>query len=640
MKNLKKYGLYVGIGVIGILLGAFIFGGHETETHTMDQPDQMDQHVADNHTDENGEVVYYCSMHPSVRQNEPGDCPICSMELIPEVNNTTASGDPNELTMSLAAMKLAEIETSVVRSGNPVSTIYLPGKVMADQNKVSSVTALFGGRIVNLYVDYEGAFVRKGQKIASIYSPELVSAQQELLQAAKLKNQNPVLYKSAKRKLALWELPAETIENIETSGEIETEIDIVSPATGYVTKLNVSRENYVNRGTMMYMVADLSSVWVMFDAYESDLSLVEEGQTINFTTATYPGEKFEGTVSFVDPSVNNMTRTADVRVKANNPNQKLKPNMLAEGILTANISNQKSLLIPKSAVLWTGPRSVVFVQVPETEEPTFIAREVTLGKRVGNQYIILEGLEPGEEVVTHGNFKLDGAAQLADKFSMMNRMPGTGANRTGHEGHTMGAGNSDEMQMDMNSPSMDKKSMNMEMGKEDHSGHNMNMEMDEEDHSEHSMDMKPVSSEFKSQLNEVLKEYLLLKDALVMSDVSKVSASAKNIQNRLDKVDMTLVKGDMHVKWMNQLAKLSDSAKEISTSESLDFQRIQFLTLSKSIIESVKTFGVNGVVYQQFCPMTDGGKGGYWLSDSEEIANPYFGDQMHNCGEIVTKIES
>ncbi len=626
MKNLKKYGLYVGIGVIGILLGAFIFGGHETETHTMDQPDQMDQHVADNHTDENGEIVYYCSMHPSVRQNEPGDCPICSMELIPEVNNTTASGDPNELTMSLAAMKLAEIETSVVRSGNPVSTIYLPGKVMADQNKVSSVTALFGGRIVNLYVDYEGAYVRKGQKIASIYSPELVSAQQELLQAAKFKDQNPVLYKSAKRKLALWELTTETIEGIETSGEIKTEIDIVSPATGYVTKLNVSREDYVNRGTMMYMVADLSSVWVMFDAYESDLSLVEEGQTINFTTATYPGEKFEGTVSFVEPSVNNMTRTADVRVKANNPNQKLKPNMLAEGILTANISNQKSLLIPKSAVLWTGPRSVVFVQVPETEEPTFIAREVTLGKRVGNHYIILEGLESGEEVVTHGNFKLDGAAQLADKFSMMNRNPGTGANRTGHEGHTMGVEGSDEMEM--SSPTMNKNSLNMEEDQEDHSGHNMNMEE------------KEISSEFKSQLNEVLKEYLILKDALVMSDVSKVSASAKNIQNRLDKVDMTLVKGDMHLKWMSHLGKISNSGANIAKAQSVDAQRAEFLTLSAALIESVKTFGVNGVVYQQFCPMTDGGKGGYWLSESEEIKNPYFGEQMLKCGETITKIES
>jgi len=618
MNNLKKYGLYIAIGVVGILIGALIFGGSETKVKLQ----TSDEHVAESHTDDQGNVIYSCSMHPSVRQNEPGDCPICGMELIPVNDNSNADGDPNELTMSLAAMKLAEIETSVVRSGTPVSTIYLPGKVMADQNMVSSVTSHSAGRIIKLYVDYVGAYVKSGQEIASLYSPELISTQQEFLQTVEFKEQNPMLYKAARRKLELLELPDATIEKIEKSGEIMTEIDIVSQATGYVTKLNVTRQEHVKRGSVLFEVADLSSVWVMFDAYESDLSLIDEGQKINFTTATYPGEKFEGTVSFIDPIVNNITRTADVRVQTNNLNQRLKPNMLAEGILTANISNQKSLLIPKSAVLWTGPRSIVFVQLSDTEKPTFIAREVTLGKRVGNQYIILEGLETGEEVVTHGNFKLDGAAQLADKLSMMNRNPGTGANRTGHEGHTMGTENSDEMQM--NSPSINK-----EVSNEDHS-----------DHQSKETEVKSVSSEFKSQLNGVLQEYLILKDALVQSDISKVSASAKDIQKRLSNVDMSLVKGDMHVKWMSHLEKLTNSSANIEEASNLNTQRTEFLSLSQALIESVNTFGVGGVVYQQFCPMTDGGKGGYWLSETEEIKNPYFGKQMLKCGETIQKIES
>lgn len=616
MNNLKKYGLYIAIGVVGIILGGLLFGEHGTETHTMEQSSQMgetDQHVAESHTDDEGNVIYSCSMHPSVRQNEPGDCPICGMELI-EVNDNSTGGNPNELTMSLAAMKLAEIETSVVRSGNPVSTIYLPGKIMADQNKVSSVTSHSAGRVIKLYVDYVGAYVKEGQKIASLYSPELISAQQEFLQTVEFKDQNTVLYKSAKRKLELLELPAETIENIESSGEIMTEIDIVSQATGYVTKLNTSRQEHVNRGSVLFEVADLSSVWVMFDAYESDLSLIQEGQKIVFTTATYPGEKFEGTVSFVDPSVNNMSRTAAIRVKANNPDKKLKPNMLAEGILTANISSQRSLLIPKSAVLWTGPRSIVFVRIPNKEEPTFIAREVTLGKRVGNQYIILDGLEAGEEVVTHGNFKLDGAAQLADKFSMMNRNPGTGANRTGHEGHNMGAGDSGEMKMEMNSQLMNEESINTET--------------------------KPVPAEFRSQLNNVVQEYLKLKDGLVMSDKSKVSSFADKLENKLKNVDMTLLKGELHTTWMKHLEKIDSSIKELKQSQNIEAQRAAFLTLSSTLIESVKTFGLPGVIYQQFCPMTDGGKGGFWLSESEEITNPYFGDQMHNCGETILKIES
>lgn len=596
MNNLKKYGLYIGVGVIGILLGALIFGGHETETHTMDGSSQMDQHITDNHTDENGEVVYYCSMHPSVRQNEPGDCPICSMELIPEVNNSTASGNPNELVMSLAAMKLAEIETSVVRSGNPVSTIYLPGKVMVDERELSKIPAHFHGRIEKLYVNFTGEYISKGQKIARVYSPKLFTAQKELLQAYKTKEINPILYQSARKKLKNWKIAEAQIDAIIDSGVPSEELDILSHKSGHVLKLNISAGDHLNMGDIMYEIGDLSKLWVLFDVYESNIASVNKGDEIDFTVASAPGTQFSSTVAYVDPVLNENSRTISIRAEVDNSNSQLKPNMLAEGVLTANISNQKSLLIPKSAVLWTGPRSVVFVQVPETEEPTFIAREVTLGKRVGDQYIILEGLEAGEEVVTHGNFKLDGAAQLADKFSMMNRNPGTGANRTGHEGHTMGPENSGEM--------------------------------------------KPVSSIFKSQLNDVLKEYLVLKNALVESDNSGVSAAAKEIESQLENVDMSLVKGEMHRKWMDHLAELSKSANELSETNDLKVQRAEFLKLSETLIESVKTFGVTGVVYQQFCPMTNNEKGGYWLSETEEIRNPYFGEQMLKCGEAITKIES
>lgn len=596
MNNLKKYGLYLGIGVIGIFLGALIFGGHETETHTMDESGQMDQHIADNHTDENGEVVYYCSMHPSVRQNEPGDCPICSMELIPEVNNTTASGNPNEVTMSLAAMKLAEIETSVVRSGNPVSTIYMPGKVMVDERELSKIPAHFHGRIEKLYVNFTGEYISKGQKIARVYSPKLFTGQKELLQAYKTKEVNPILYQSARKKLRNWKIAEAQIDAIIDSGIPSEELDILSHKSGHVLKLNIATGDHLNMGDIMYEIGDLSKLWVLFDVYESNIASVNKGDKIDFKVASVPGTQFSSTVAYVDPVLNENSRTISIRAEVDNSNSQLKPNMLAEGVLTANISNQKSLLIPKSAVLWTGPRSVVFVQVPETEEPTFIAREVTLGKRVGDQYIILEGLEAGEEVVTHGNFKLDGAAQLADKFSMMNRNPGTGVNRTGHESHTMGT--------------------------------------------EKSGETKPVSSEFKSQLNEVLKEYLVLKDALVESDNSGVSSAAKEIKSQLENVDMSLVKGEMHMKWMDHMAVLSKRANELSETNDLKIQRTEFLKLSETLIESVKTFGVTGVVYQQFCPMTNNEKGGYWLSESEEIRNPYFGEQMLKCGETITKIES
>jgi Cu(I)/Ag(I) efflux system membrane fusion protein len=271
----------------------------------------------------------------------------------------------------------------------------------------------------------------------------------------------------------------------------------------------------------------------------------------------------------------------------------------------------------------------VFVQLPNTDKPTFIAREVTLGKKFGNQYIILDGLNVGEEVVTHGNFKLDGAAQLADKLSMMNRNPGTGANRTGHEGHTMGAGENEDMQMDTDSPSI--KKSQPEVGEEDHSEH-QNMES--------TMNMSPTPDEFKNQLNEVVQKYFALKDALTESNAEKAAQATGQIETALSNVDMTLVKGEMHNLWMEHLKKIKNETSKIKQSKTLDGQRASFLVLSETLIESVKTFGLPGVIYQQFCPMTNNGNGGYWLSDSEKIANPYFGDKMHNCGEIITKIES
>lgn len=595
MNNLKKYGLYIAIGVVGILLGALIFGGSEKKVQTQ----TPDEHIADSHTDEEGNVIYSCSMHPSVRKNEPGDCPICGMELI-EMNDNSTGGNPNELTMSLAAMKLAEVETSLVRMDNPVSTTYLPGKVTVDERELSKIPAHFHGRIEKLYVNFTGEYISKGQKIARVYSPKLFTAQKELLQAYKTKEINPVLYTSARKKLMNWKISKDQIDSIIASGEPSEEIDILSHKSGHVLKLYISTGDHLDMGDIMYEIGNLKKLWVMFDSYESDITNIKTGDDINFTVRAIPGVKFSSKVAYVNPVLEEGSRTVSIRSEIDNDDLKLMPGMLAEAFVNNKISNKSSLLVPKSAVLWTGPRSIIFVQIPNKEEPTFIAREVTLGKRVGDQYIILEGLEAGEEVVTHGNFKLDGAAQLADKFSMMNRNPGTGANRTGHENHNMGADNSN-------------------------SGQN---------------ERKLTSSVFQSQLNNVVQEYLQVKDALVQSDKSKVSTSSNNMVRALNNVDMTLVKEEMHTRWMELLGGIESSVNELRKAQNIENQRAAFLALSPILIESVKTFGLPGVIYQQFCPMSDDGKGGYWLSESEEIANPYFGDQMHNCGETILKIES
>ena len=605
MKNFKKILVYTAIGITGILIGALLFRGDS-------EPQTIDEHISEVHTNEDGEIIYTCSMHPQIRQNEPGNCPICGMELIP-ADNTSSEAGPNDLVMTQAAMKLAEIETTPVLSNRAISTIRLPGKVAVNQNKSSAITSHISGRIIELYIDFEGDFVEEGERVASIYSPELIAAQQELFETAKYKEQNPVLYQAARKKLELWELPLSTIDEIETGNKVMENVDIVSPVSGFVQKINVQRQQHIMAGSLMYRVADLSSVWVMFDAYESNVSVLETGQEIRFTTASYPGKAFTGIVEYIDPTLQNASRSLKVRVQAENPQNLLKPNMLVEGVLNASISEEHQLLIPKSAILWTGTRSVVFVKKNETLEPTFTAREIVLGERVGDQYIVLEGLEEGEQVVTNGTFKLDSAAQLADKLSMMNRSPGSGANRTGHEGHTMP------------SDSEASTSSTVPTATEDHSGHETQR-------------TSTIPDAFKNQLKEVISHYLAMKNAFVDTDSNLASTSASEMLNSLSEVNMSLLEGETHLEWMRFLSELSTHIKEIE-GKSIANQRAAFSALSPKLIEVVKHFEINGVFYQQFCPMSNNGDGAYWLSEQEEIANPYFGSQMHNCGETITKIE-
>ena len=175
---------------------------------------------------------------------------------------------------------------------------------------------------------------------------------------------------------------------------------------------------------MMYQIADLSRLWVMFQAYENDLAGLKKGDTVEFTVGAYPGETFNARITYIDPVLNSMKRTVSVRAEVANPNDRLKPEMLAEGVVSSTLDKgTDQLLVPKSAVLWTGERSVVYVKKPNTEQPTFEFREVVLGQRVGDQYVVKSGLETGEDVVTNGNFKIDSAAQLAGKASMMNQNP-------------------------------------------------------------------------------------------------------------------------------------------------------------------------------------------------------------------------
>lgn len=604
--DIQQISKTLGLLLIGLFLGWLFFGAPAGEETT-----DTDQHVEETHTDEEGNIVYTCSMHPQIRQNEPGDCPICGMELIP-VDQAEEQGE-NVFTMTEAAVKLAEIQTSTVERRIPELEVRLPGRVAADERRVSSITAQFPGRIEELFVDFTGTYVEEGEKLAAIYSPELISAQQELLEAARNKQASPGLYESTRRKLRLWGLPKSEIQRIESSGEVTDALPIVATRSGYVTRKNVDASDYVDEGTVMYKVADFSTLWVVFDAYETDIGAIDRGDAVDFTVRSYPGKTFEAEITYVDPFIDPQTRTARVRTEVDNTDGALKPDMLARGVVSGTADNGEKLMIPQSAVMWTGKRSIVFVKQPDSEVPSFEPRLVTLGQRAGDYYVIEEGLEEGEEVVTHGNFKLDSAAQLADNLSMMNREPGSGANRTGHD-----HGEMEEQKMQQ-----------------------------EEDHSEHTDSRAEMSGinaevpqEFRNQLKQVISGYLDLKDALVEdSDPEEVSNQAERFLSQLKDVDMSLLKEKSHDRWMELREKLSREAEQIAGYNALNTQRKAFSTLSEVLVESVREFSIDGVLYYQFCPMAFGEEGAYWLSEEKEISNPYLGKKMPDCGEIIEEIK-
>lgn len=578
--------------IIGVILGAIFFGGKPEEASNSEKHD---------HTEPKQEV-WTCSMHPQIRQPEPGQCPICGMDLILLNDRSTEGIDPDAIQMTNRAMKLADIQTSIVGKGSASKNLQLTGKVQEDERSVYNQTAHFPGRIEKLFVNFTGEYISKGQKIASIYSPDLVTAQEELFEAQKFGNN--ALVRSAKKKLKLWKLSDAEIDMIVKSGKVMTEVPVRADVSGVVTAKKVNLGSHVMEGGVLFEVANLSKVWVVFDAYETDLQWIEIGDSILFTTPSVPGKAFQAKATFIDPLINPKTRVALVRTDVDNSKGILKPEMLVNGELKGGRINQgdESLTIPKSAVMWTGKRSVVYVKVVESTTPAFIMREVVLGPALGDSYIISEGLQPGEEIVTNGTFTIDAAAQLQGKKSMMN--PEGGPNNSGHN-HGGAMEPTDNSTGHAKTPHI----------------HN-------------------VPLEFRQQLSEVVRGYFKIKDALVNSNPDEANKEAYAVLQAIEKVEMGLLEGEAHMHWMELVKSIKAELESIRKSADIESQRKTFIQLSQHITTSLKTFGIAGdAIYVQRCPMADNNKGASWLSSSKVIENPYFGEAMLKCGEVVETIK-
>ena len=583
---MKKYIIYTGLLVVGLLFGWFFFGNSATK-----ETEHNDSETAETNQ------KWTCSMHPQIMQAEAGDCPICGMDLIPA--ETSAEGlNANEFKLTKNAMALANIQTSTV--GNNTSknaSIKLSGKIAENEEANVVQASYFSGRIEQLNISSTAEEVSKGQLLATIYSPELFSAQQELITASSFKESQPALYKAVRNKLKLWKISDSQIDQIETSQKVKQNFPIYATVSGTVSEKMVEQGDYVKQGQALLKITNLNTVWALFDVYENRIELFKKGQNITITTTAYPNKKFKATVDFIDPTFNSATRTVKLRVVLNNKNREFKTGMFVEGTIENSISDkEQSLMIPSSAILWTGERSVVYFKT-NPDEPIFEMKEITIGKQLGEQYEVIDGLERGDEIVTNGTFTVDASAQLQGKKSMMNKEGGKTI--TGHEGH---------LGMEMSSITKNER--------------------------------LKVSVKFQEQLKMVFNNYIKLKDALVKDDADDVIIEAKNTLSSLTKVDMKLLKDEKaHADWMVLHKEIESSVSSISEETNIKAQRSHFKRLSMHLISAIETFGINTKVYSQYCPMADNNNGAYWLSKQEKVINPYFGEAMLTCGEVKQVIE-
>ncbi|WP_373072215.1 efflux RND transporter periplasmic adaptor subunit [Zeaxanthinibacter enoshimensis] len=560
----------------GLLLGYLIFG---TSARPGDKGQVSDMHEHDG-TEENG--MWTCSMHPQIQSPEPGDCPICGMDLIPADSGDGASG-ANGFRMTENAMALANIRTSQVGTGAEAdgNSIRLSGKIRKNEEANAIQASYFDGRIEQLNVNYTGQEVRKGQLLATIYSPALVAAQQELLTSKDLKSSQPELYQAVRNKLKNWKLSEKQISEIESSGTVREDFPVYATVNGTVTEILAAEGDFIKQGQPIVKVSNLDSVWATFDVYEAQIGQFSIGQTIKITARAYPDKELEGRITFIDPVMDNKSRTLTVRTTLPNKDGSLKPGMFLTGRVATGASSSKTeqLLVPASAVMWTGERSVVYVQ-SEAGQPVFEMREVTLGNRNGDQYIITDGLEPGEYVVTNGTFTVDAAAQLQSKSSMMNT-----------SGNSKGSSDINAMQME-------------------------------------------IPDTFREIFIQALPHYLELKDALVTGDVQEGRNAARETSKSLNEA-VSILQGMAR----DHLLKSQQMLEAIAGNSSLDNQRDHFIILNENLIPLItNTKNLREKIYVQKCPMANSNQGALWISSEKEIRNPYYGDAMLSCGSVIDSV--
>ncbi|MDA2934067.1 efflux RND transporter periplasmic adaptor subunit [Acidobacteria bacterium AH-259-D05] len=384
-------------------------------------------------TGEDGEIEYWtCTMHPSVRMKEPGTCPICAMDLVPVMKSSPAildnvstnsaeqiAADESTFTVDPRRQQLINVQTTPVEVRSLEKVIRTVATLELDETRIEYVHPKIQGWINKVFVDFTLQHVNQGDPLFSIYSPELVSTQEEYLLALKTAENladSPFehvsigaksLFEATRRRLELFDITDEQIEQLEKSGQVQKTLIVYSPVSGHVMERNAFPNMYVTPETKVYTIADHTEIWAYVEIYENEIPHVREGQRVVMSTAAYPGQVFRGAITYVYPHLNEKTRTMRARLEFPNPDLKLKPGMFSN--IEVHVALGASLAVPESAVLRTGKRDLVFVDLGSGQMQL---RQVTVGTKAGGYYEILKGLQPGEKVVSAANFLIDAESKV------------------------------------------------------------------------------------------------------------------------------------------------------------------------------------------------------------------------------------
>lgn len=575
---------------LGFGLGAAVFAGSSQ--------DEEPSLTAHEHAESTEEQTWTCSMHPQIRQPDPGQCPICGMDLIKVSAEADGAEDAAErISLSPRARALAKLRTSPVRRRpHAAADLKLLGRLEANETSLKTVTSWIEGRIDKLHVKETGKRVRNGQSIATLYSPEVYAAHQDLLvakrQLARMSDSSALsrvsadaAYDAARERLTLLGLPGREIDRMERAKRPTRAVAIRSPFSGTVIERLATEGVYVNTGSALYRIANLDTLWVQLDAYESDLARIALEQEVEVEVEAVPDEVFKGEVTFIDPVLDPKRRTARVRVQLDNSKGLLRPGMFAEATIATRQAEgaPQPLVVPATAPLFTGRRAVIYVEVDDDSRPTYEARTVRLGPRLGSVYPVVAGLAEGERVVTRGAFALDADLQIRGGASMMS--------------------------------SADDDEPGIWDG------------------------IVELSAAERAPLVPIFSSYLEVQTALANDDLEAAKAAAKALT---DAGAETVFEAPQVAQdaWAEVSPVIRGHGEHVAKASTIEDARAGFEPLSNAMIGLLGRFGnpLEVDIRLAHCPMAARNEGAQWLQEPLEVHNPYFGASMPGCGDVRSQL--